>query len=162
MAKYIKRKKGSNEIDAKHHEFIELTNLVRSLVKSTQKKTKYSVNEGEILVEFIRALTRESTKSIRPDFASRMGLTDSGLSSVLYQRNITGRHLANFLLILTNSTVEEFISEFFMHLFEKSKREKPPEWLKVMLQIENLTDEEMRYIALMGLKFDSMIKDRKK
>ena len=91
-----------------------------------------------------------------------MGLKQSSLNTVLYQGNITGHHLANILLQLTNTTAEEFISEFFYYLIDKRVQEKPPEWLKIFMKIKNLTDEEKKYIAMIGFKFDDMIEQRKK
>lgn len=44
---------------------------------------------------------------------------------------------------------------------KQGKKENPPEFLKIFMKIENLTEEEMKYIAMIGLKFDLMKKKRK-
>lgn len=162
MVKYIKNIKDKIEIDIESPEFKSLVSLLSASLRMPRRKALKADKEGEILVEFIRALTKESTKSFRTEFAGLIGLKESGLNSVLYQRNITGKHLANFLLQLTNTTAEDFISEFFHYLIEKKQRSNPPEWLKLFMKIKNLTEEEKTYLAMVGLKLDQMIENRKK
>lgn len=162
MAKYIKTKSKSENIDTKNPDFSNLVSFIQASLRKPRTKTTKPAQEGEILVEFLRALCKESTKSFRSEFAGLMGLKESGLNSVLYQRNITGRHLANILLQLANVSAEEFISEFFLFLIQKKKREETPDWLKLFMSLKNLNDEEKKYIAMMGCKFDQMLEQRKK
>ena len=161
MGKSIKLKKDKINVESGNDKFKALTSSLSSTLKSSKKKTNKGGKEGEALVELVRAITKESTKSFRPEFAEAIGLTESGLNSALYQRNITGKHLANFLLQLTNTTAEEFVELFFQFAIEKKQKETP-EWLTIFRQMKNLNDEEKKYLALMGLKFDQMIENRKK
>ena len=160
MAKYIKRDKKTGDVETDNPDFLTLVNIIQKTLRSPRKRLSKPFQEGELLVEFIRALTKESTKSFRSEFAGLMGLKEAGLNSVLYQRNITGKHLANILLQLANVTAEEFVSEFLIYLIEKRMKGDPEEWFKIFMQLKHLTDEEKKYIAMMALKFDDIIDAR--
>lgn len=151
----------TNNHDEKHNSDIsEHLLLIASTIRESLKsrESPKPKEEGEKLIELIRTLTKESTKSYRHEFAEIMGLTKTGLDSLLYDRKIAGKHLANILLQLSNLDAEEFISEFMTFIIEK-KNNKKPEWYSILSQLRYLTEEEKNYIATIAWKFDNTKKN---